>query len=67
VLHLLVEPKKTDLLSRFYLSLKAKVMALFTYPQARKFMKVRLGFIQNNRSSAPPIVMMDGEASVGYL
>ena len=25
------------------------------------------GFIQNNRSSAPPIVMMDGEASEGYL
>jgi len=22
---------------------------------------------QNNRSSAPPIVMMDGEASEGYL
>ena len=22
---------------------------------------------QNNRPSAPPIVMMDGEASVGYL
>ena len=22
---------------------------------------------QNNRSSAPPIVMMDGEASVGYI
>jgi len=28
---------KTGLLSRFYLSPKAKVMALFTYPQARKF------------------------------
>jgi len=39
---------------------KAKVMTLFTYPQARKFMKVRLGFIQNNRSSAPPIVRWTG-------
>jgi len=40
---------------------------ILPFPQARKFMKVRLGFIQNNRSSAPPIVMMDGEASEGYL
>ena len=34
------------------LSTKAKAMTLFTYPQARKFMKVRLVFIQNNRSNA---------------
>ena len=27
-----------------------------------------IGYVfQNNRSSAPPIVMMDGEASEGYL
>ena len=42
---------------------KAKAMTLFTYPQAIKFMRVRLGFIQNNRSNAE----RSEEASAGYL
>ena len=44
-------------------NLQAKAMTLFTYPQARKFVKVRLGFIQNNRSNAE----RSEEASAGYL
>ena len=46
----------------------AAPLLLCHFDEAREQMRL-VDFIdfQNNRSSAPPIVMMDGEASVGYL
>ena len=37
------------------------------FDEANQELKLIRYVFQNNRSSAPPIVMMDGEASVGYL
>jgi len=54
------------LLGFFLISVAPSLLCHFD--EAREQMRL-VDFIdfQNNRSSAPPIVMMDGEASEGYL
>ncbi|OGN28588.1 MAG: hypothetical protein A3I26_02680 [Candidatus Yanofskybacteria bacterium RIFCSPLOWO2_02_FULL_43_10] len=43
------------------------LIVFLLFDESSHELKVARYRFQNNRSSAPPIVMIDGEASVGYL
>ena len=50
------------------ISISASPIVFLSFDESSHELKVaRVYRFQNNRSSAPPIVMMDGEASAGYL